>query len=92
VLRTGEQRLEGMLERIDCSTGKTAVFRVRTSSDLVELLGTMGEVQFFTFRDDLTGGVTCGPRVPMRVYATWREGASDRHEKVLVAVEFLPKD
>jgi len=52
----------------------------------------MGEVQFVTFRDDLTGGVSCGPRVPMRVYATWKEGTSERHEKVLIAVEFLPKD
>jgi uncharacterized protein DUF1570 len=92
VLQTGEQRLEGALERIDCAAGKPAVFRVRTSSDVVELEATMGEVQFITFRDDLTGGVSCGPRVPMRVYATWKEGTSGRHEKVLIAVEFLPKD
>ena len=52
----------------------------------------MAEVEFVTFRDDLTGGVTCGPRVPMRVYATWHEGSSPRHEKVVVAVEFLPKE
>ena len=65
---------------------------VRTALDVVELEGTMGDVQFITFRDDLTGGVACGPRVPMRVYATWREGSSPRREKVVVAVEFLPKD
>jgi len=92
VVQSGEQRLEGTLERIDCVQGRPAVFRVRTSSDVVELEGALAEVQFITFRDDLTGGVTCGPRVPMRVYATWREGASERHERVLVAVEFLPKD
>jgi hypothetical protein len=92
ILQTGEQRVDGSLERIDCPAGKPAVFRVRTSSEVVELEGKMGEVQFITFRDDLTGGVSCGPRVPMRVYATWREGASERHEKVVVAVEFLPRD
>jgi hypothetical protein len=92
VLRTGEQRLEGTLERIDCPVGKPAVFVVRTSLDVVQLEGRMAEVEFVTFRDDLTGGVTCGPRVPMRVYATWHEGSSPRHEKVVVAVEFLPKD
>jgi hypothetical protein len=92
VLRTGEQRLEGTLERIDCPVGKPAVFVVRTSLDVVQLEGRMAEVEFVTFRDDLAGGVTCGPRVPMRVYATWREGSSPRHEKVVVAVEFLPKD
>ena len=89
-LKPGEQRLEGTLERIDCVTGKPAVFHVRTSADLVQFEGRMAEVEFITFRDDLTGGVTCGPRVPMRVYATWRDGES--HEKVVVAVEFLPKD
>jgi len=89
-LKPGEQRLEGTLERIDCAAGKPAVFHVRTPVDLVQLRGEMAEVQFITFRDDLTGGVTCGPRVPMRVYATWRDGES--HEKVVVAVEFLPKD
>jgi hypothetical protein len=92
VLQAGEQRLEGTLERIDCPEGQPAIFRVRTSLDVVELEGRMGDVQFITFRDDLTGGVPCGPREPMRVYATWREGTSPRREKVAVAVEFLPKD
>jgi hypothetical protein len=91
-LQTGEQRLEGLLERIDCEAGKPAVFRVRTSLDVVELEGRIADVQFITFRDDLTGAVSCGPRVPMRVYVTWHDGASPRHEKVVVAVEFLPKD
>jgi hypothetical protein len=92
VLQTGEQRLEGTLERIDCPLGMPAVFRVRTPADVVELEGQMAEVQFITFRDDVKGRVSCGSRVPMRVYATWREGSSPRHEKVVVAVEFLPKD
>lgn len=91
-LQTGERRLEGTLERIDCPAGQPALFRVRTTADVVELEARLGDVQFITFRDDLTGGVSCGPRVPMRVYATWREGSSPRHEKVVVAVEFLPKD
>ena len=92
LLQTGEQRIEGTLEEIDCPAGRPAVFRVRTPADMVELEAQMADVQFITFRDDLAGGVGCGPRVPMRVYATWREGSSPRHEKVVVAVEFLPKD
>jgi hypothetical protein len=91
-LKPDEQRLEGTLEAIDCPAGKPAVFRVRTSLDVVELEGRMAEVEFVTFRDDLTGGVSCGPRAPMRVYVSWREGTSPRREKVVVAVEFLPKD
>ncbi len=91
LLQAGEQRLEGTLEAIECASGKPALFRVRTASGIVELEGRMAEVQFVTFRDDLTGGVACGPRTPMRVYVTWREGPPPRG-KVVVAVEFLPKD
>jgi len=91
-LQPGEQRLDGLLERIDCPAGKPAVFHVRTATESIELEAAMREVQFVTFRDDLNGGVTCGPRTAMRVYATWRDGTSSRHEKVVVAVEFLPRD
>jgi thioredoxin-like negative regulator of GroEL len=91
-LQTGEERLDGTLERIDCAPGKPAALVVRTSAGLVELEAQISGVQFISFRDDLTGGVTCGPRAPMRVYVTWREGTSPRHEKIVVAVEFLPKD
>jgi hypothetical protein len=91
-LQPGEQRLDGMLEQIDCAPGKPAVLRVRTGSEVVELEAQMAQVQFVAYRDDLTGGVSCGKRTPMHVYATWREGTTPRHEKVVVAVEFLPKD
>ena len=91
-LQAGEQRLDGMLEQIDCAPGKSPVLRVRVASEIVEVEGQMSAVQFITYRDDLTGGVTCGKRTPMRVYVTWREGTSPRHEKLAVAVEFLPKD
>jgi hypothetical protein len=91
-LKPGEQRLDGMLEQIDCAPGKPAVLRVRAGSEVVDLEAQMAQVEFVTYRDDLTGGVSCGKRTPMRVYATWREGTSPRHEKVAVAVEFLPKD
>jgi hypothetical protein len=91
-VQAGEQRLDGMLEQIDCAPGKPAVFRVRAAAEIVELEAQMSQVQFVTYRNDLTGGVTCGKRTPMRVYVTWREGTTPRHEKVAVAVEFLPKD
>jgi hypothetical protein len=81
-----------VLEQIDCTPGKVPVLRVRVAAEIVEVEGQMSAVQFITYRDDLTGGVTCGKRTPMRVYVTWREGPSARHEKVAVAVEFLPKD
>jgi hypothetical protein len=91
-LQPGEQRIDGILEQIDCPAGRPAVFRVRTSAAVVPLEGQMASVEFIAYRNDLTGGVTCGAREPMHVYVSWREGAPPRREKVVVAVEFLPKE
>ena len=53
----------------------------------------MADVDFISYRGDLTGGVSCGPfKEPMHVYVTWREGPAPAREKVVVAVEFLPKN
>jgi hypothetical protein len=49
----------------------------------------MGDVEFLSYRDDLTGGVSCGPREPLPVYVTVREATP---KPVVVAVEFLRKD
>lgn len=92
VVQAGEQRLEGVLERIDCSAAGRAVFHVRAAGADVQLEGSMPEVQFITYRDDLTGGVRCGPRDPMRIYVTWREPSGSARERTVVAVEFLPRE
>jgi hypothetical protein len=91
-VEVGEERSEGVLERIDCPAGRPAVFHVRTSAGVAQFEGQMANVAFIAYRNDLTGGISCGPREPMRVYMTWREGAPPRHEKIAVAVEFLPKE
>jgi hypothetical protein len=90
--QTGEQRLEGRLERITCPTRPPATFHVRTAT-AVEVLEapTLADVEFITYRDDLTGSVTCGPlKDPLPVYVTWRPGANAGARRV-IAVEFLPK-
>lgn len=90
-LEPGESRLEGALERIEClRTG--AVFLVRTTDGPVRVVATrMEEVQFFTFREDLTGIVRCGPmKDAPPVYVTWKAGA-EAGSRVVVAIEFLPK-
>lgn len=88
-VQPGERRVEGLLERIDCEPGRRAVFSVRAGGRPVEFEGSMPDVEFLSYRDDLTGGVTCGPRDPLRVFVTVREAAP---KPVVVAVEFLPKD
>jgi hypothetical protein len=86
-VQSGEQRIEGMLERIDCPPDGPVRFVVRAASGVTTLpVSRMADVDFISYRADLTGGVQCGPfQEPMRVYVTVRE-------KAVVAVEFLPKN
>ena len=92
-LKPGEQRLEGTLERLDCSPNGTISFSVHTAGG-VQVLQAAGfqDVEFITYRDDLTGSITCGPlKEPLRVYVTWRDGPKPGLGTV-VAVEFVPKE
>jgi hypothetical protein len=92
VLRTGETRAEGMLERIDCVSGTGIVFRVKTTDGVVTATAAQfSDIDFITYRDDLRGNVECGPlKEPMSVYLTWRPGTAGA--KLVVAIEFLPKN
>jgi hypothetical protein len=93
-VQAGEQRIEGVLERIDCPGGAPVRFMVREASGLTPIeVARMADVDFISYRADLTGGVQCGPlKEPMRVYVTVREGPAPAREKTVVAVEFLPKN
>jgi hypothetical protein len=92
-LQPGEERLEGILERLECVEGQGIIFHVRTGDTVVTALApSLSNVDFITFRDDLRGGVTCGPFTPaMAVYLTWRRSPDAPDTKIVVAVEFLPK-
>jgi len=91
-LKPGEQRLEGTLERIECAAGGSAVFHVKSGAAIVTASAPkMAEVEFITYRDDLKGNVSCGPVTPpLAVYVTWRPGTTEGN-KVVIAVEFLPR-
>jgi hypothetical protein len=93
-VEAGEQRIEGVLERIDCPAGAPVRFMVREASGLTPIeVARMADVDFISYRADLTGGVQCGPfKEPMRVYMTLREGPPPALQKTVVAVEFLPKN
>jgi hypothetical protein len=92
VVQAGEQRMEGILERIDCAAGGTATFGLSEAGNPGPLRARLSEVDFITYRDDLTGGVKCGAMPPqMRVYITWRAVGQPGSDRTVVAVEFLPK-
>jgi hypothetical protein len=93
-VQAGEQRFEGVLERIECPGGAPVRFLVREATGLTPIeVARMADVDFISYRDDLTGGVQCGPfKEPMHVYVTVREGPAPARERTVVAVEFLPKN
>jgi hypothetical protein len=48
-------------------------------------------VDFFSYRDDLKGEVTCGAlKEPLSVYVTSRETNAPPRTSIVVAIEFLP--
>ena len=92
-LKDGEQRLEGVLERIECRARGAATFHIRTDTG-VETVATqrMTGVEFISYRTDLSGTVTCGPlKSPLPVIATWRFDPLSKEPKTAVALEFPPK-
>ena len=91
-LEDGEQRLEGTLERISCPAKAAVIFHVRTANGPEILQASKFDaVDFITYRDDLSGSITCGPlKEPMRVYVTWHKGAGP-DVRIVIAIEFLPK-
>ena len=91
-LQAGEQRLEGVLAQIECGVEDSALFHVRTAAGGVRVPGRMKTIDFVAFRDDLSSHIGCGPLKPaLPVYLTWRADPASASEKLVVAVEFLPK-
>jgi len=91
-LRTGEQRLEGMLERIECGANRSAIFHIRMADGITKASGRMSEVDFISYRDDLSSSIGCGPlKSPAAIYLTYRADATKSTNKIAVAIEFRPK-
>jgi tetratricopeptide (TPR) repeat protein len=85
--RDGERRSAGRLERIECGvTG--LIVHLNTGAETLRFNARQfGDIEFISYRDDLTGTIACGPRDPPDVvYVTWTEPL-----RQIVAIEFLPK-
>ena len=91
-LRVGEQRLEGTLERIECGAKGSAIFHIRMADGITKASGRMSEVDFISYRDDLSSSIGCGSlKSPAAIYLTYRADATKSIDKVAVAIEFRPK-
>jgi hypothetical protein len=89
--KAGETRLEGVLESIECVTGKGITFHVSAGGNVERfIVPAFDGIEFITYRKDLAGNIGCGPLKPaMAVYLTWRAGSTPG-ARVPVAIEFLP--
>ena len=90
-LLDGERRTEGLLERVECSRNGITL-HVRTDDATARFSAPRFEaIDFISYRDDI-GRVTCHPRVPPEpVYVTWRAPVAPAVDRIVIAVEFLPK-
>ena len=89
----GEERVEGELERIECGAAKSVALVLKVPEGTARFgAPALDQIEFITYRDDLTGSIGCGPLLggPMKVYVTHATDA-DRKTSRVVAVEFLPK-
>ena len=87
----GEERVEGLLERINCTSAgiDLAVNVAGTTEHFVA--SSMNGVLFISHRSDLRGAIACTSRTPPdRVYLTWRQIDPPPKPRTVIAVEFLP--
>ena len=90
----GEERVEGLLERIECATNGSALLIVRVGTAVQRFAAAnLNDVDFIVYGDKGASTIPCGDRKPAdRVYVTWRPldtpttGVTGRP----IAVEFLP--
>jgi len=93
VVGPGEVRVEGDLEQIECAPNSfTFVLKVPEGTARFNT-AALDQVEFITYRDDLSGSIGCGPLLggPKKVYVT-QEISAGRKTSRVVAVEFLPKE
>jgi hypothetical protein len=90
----GEERVEGLLERIECARNGAVVLTLRAGNGLQRFAApNLSDVDFIVYRDQATMSISCGDRKPPeQVYVTWRP--LDKPTSGIVgrpvAVEFLP--
>jgi hypothetical protein len=89
-LKAGEQRVEALLQRIECPTGRPVTFILKGKDRVLKYQAPrLTAVEYIAYTPDFTGRVSCGGRTPAEpVVLTWKTvGTSD----TVVAVEFLPR-
>jgi hypothetical protein len=89
--KKGETRVEGLLQRVECPSGRPVTFtlRVKDKPERYEV-ARLDDVEFIAHTPNVKGPFTCGGRgAGDRVFLTWKPTGKTR---TVVAVEFLPRE
>jgi tetratricopeptide (TPR) repeat protein len=94
-LGAGEQRVKGTLTAIECAGGRIALVLLVDGRPAKLRVADFQQIEFITYREDLTGQINCGPRPTTdTVLVTYRPETSAGADALgdAVAVEFPPPD
>ena len=89
-VKPGEERVEGLLQRVECPPGRPVTFVVKLKDRVAKYQAPrLDAVEYIAHTPDFKGPMSCGGRMPGDpVFLTWKtESAVSR----AVAVEFLPR-
>ncbi len=89
-LKQGEERVEGLLQRVECPYGRPVTFVVKLKDRVAKYQASrLDAVEYIAYTPDFKGPMSCGGRgAGDRVYLTWKTvGTAAR----VVAIEFLPR-
>ena len=89
-LKPGEQDVEGLLQRVECPSGRPVTFVVRVKDQPEKFeAARLADVEYIAHTPDFKGPMACGGRgAGDRVRLTWKKAGTARR---VVAVEFLPR-
>jgi hypothetical protein len=89
-IKAGEERVEGLLQRVECPPGRPVTFVVKLKDRVAKYQAPrLDAVDYIAHTPDFRGPMSCGGRMAGdRVFLTWKKvGAVSQ----AVAVEFLPR-
>lgn len=89
-VKPGEERVEGLLMRVECPTGRPVTFIVKLKDRVAKYQAPrLDAVEYIAYTPAFKGPMTCGGRMAGDpVFLTWKTlGTAPR----VVAMEFLPR-
>jgi hypothetical protein len=89
-VKRGEERVDGLLQRVECPPGRPVTFVVKLKDRVMKFQAPrLDAVEYIAHTRDFKGPMSCGGRMAGDpVLLTWKTvGSSAR----VIAVEFLPR-